>query len=162
MSKLQKPIQDERVVIENMKYRSEALTIITMLLGASIVTKEYILKLPLEASTVDVVLLILALTYPFVRSLFSLGGGAVQATPKRRGRAFTGMAGTSVGVALIATFFNYQRYHNKYDGVLDPHLWAVFAIAFVSILLCSVIIYALMDISARQAEKRINRQLDQE
>lgn len=162
MSKPQKPMQDERIALEAMKYRSEALTIIAVLLGVSIVIKEYILRLSFEASVVDVTLLILALTYPFVRGIFSGGAGAVQVTPKHRGRVVVGLIGTSAAVALVATFFNYQRYHDKYSGVFDPHLWAVFTVAFVSILLCSVIIYALMDVSARQAEKRINRQLDQE
>ena len=53
MSKQQKLIQDERVTMEEKKYRSEALLMIEVILILSIITKEYILKLPLEASTGD-------------------------------------------------------------------------------------------------------------
>ncbi|MDO4781048.1 MAG: hypothetical protein Q4A34_01480 [Candidatus Saccharibacteria bacterium] len=160
MSIKQKPVTDERVIMEDMKYRSEALTIIAVLLGASIVTKEYILKLPLEASTVDVVLLIVALTYPFVRGLIVGGGAATHTTSGGRGRVAGGIIAASVAIALIATFFNYQRYNEKYNGWFDPHLLAVFGVAFTTMLVCNTVVYGLMRLSVRRAQRRIDRQLD--
>ena len=45
MSKSPTSIQDERVIMEENKYRSEALLITEVALVLSIITKEYILKL---------------------------------------------------------------------------------------------------------------------
>lgn len=157
MRKTDKNIVDERVVMEEMKYRSEALTAIMVLLGASIITKRYILHMPLDAVNTDIALLILASVYPFVRGLFSGGGAAVQSVA--RSKAVTGIVAASVAVALIATFFNYQAFSDKYTGLLDPHLLAVFGIALVSMLLFNTVVYGLMKLSAHWTQKRIDRQL---
>lgn len=158
MSK-QQPVVDERTTREDMQYRSEALTIIAILLGGSIVTKQYFLNLPLETVTVEVVLLILALTYPFVRGLVAGGGTAVHSASQRRGKVLGGIVAASLAIGLIVTFLNYQRYSDKYSGWADPHLLAVFGVAFASMLLCNTLVYGLMWLGARRTQKRIDRRL---
>lgn len=162
MNKSQKPVQDERVTMEENKYRSEALLLIEVVLVLSIITKEYILKLPLESSTTDWILLILAAVYPFVRGLFSGGGAAVQHTPQRRSKVVLGLVTASAAVAAIVTLLNLRRYGNTYQGLFDPHLLAIFGIAFVSMMICNSIIYGIMQLGSRRVQKRIDRELGDE
>lgn len=158
----QKPMQDERIVMEEKNYRSEALLLIEVVLILSIVTKEYILKLPFEASTTDWILLILAAAYPFVRGLLAGGGAAAQHTPQRRSKVVLGLVTASGAVAAIATLLNYQRYGDTYQGLFDPYMMAVFGIVFVAMMICNVIVYGLVRLSAWQAQKRMDRRLGKE
>ena len=92
MSKSQKPVQDERVTMEENKYRSEALLVVETVLVLSIITKEYILKLPLESSTTDWILLILAVVYPFVRGPLFVWrcGSSTYTTASQQSRPWSG------------------------------------------------------------------------
>lgn len=162
MSKSPTPIQDERVAMEENKYRSEALLIIEVALILSIITKEYILKLPLEASTSDWGLLALAAVYPFVRGLLAGGGEASQHTPQRRGKAIAGLVAASAVVAAIVTLVNYRHYTEKYSSWLDPSLLAIFGIVFVAMMVCNAVIYSLVRLGSRRAQKRIDRELGDE
>ena len=162
MSKQQKLIQDERVTMEEKKYRSEALLMIEVILILSIITKEYILKLPLEASTGDWVLLIVAAAYPFVRGLLAGGGQASQYTPQRHGKVIGGLVTASVAVAAIVTLLSYQRYADKYQSIFDPLLLAVFGVAFGAMMVCNAIVYGITRYGARRAQERIDNQLDEE
>lgn len=161
MSKSQKPVQDERVAIEEKRYRSEALWIIETLLIVSIITKTHVLQLPFEEITGDWVLLILAVAYPFVRGLLSGGGEASQKASQSLGKIFSGSLAAAAAVAAIITLLSYQRYADKYQGLFDPFLLAVFGVAFLTMLICNVVIYGLVQLGSHRVQKRIDRELDQ-
>lgn len=162
MSKSPTPIQDERVAMEENKYRSEALLIIEVALILSIIAKECILKLPPEASTSDWGLLALAAAYPFVRGLLVGGGEASHHTSQRRSKVIGGLVVMSLVVAAIVTLVNYRHYSEKYSSWLDPYLLAIFGIVFVVMMLCNAVIYGLVQLSCRRAQKRIDRELGDE
>lgn len=162
MSKLQKPIQDERVTMEENKYRSEALFVIEVALILSIITKEYILKLPLESSTGDWGLLVLAVLYPFVRGLLAGGGEASHHAPQRRGKVLGGLVLSSLVVAGFVTLINYRHYTDKYSSWFDPMLLAIFGIVFIAMMVCNAIVYGLVQMASRRTQKRIDRELGDE
>ena len=162
MSKSPTSIQDERVIMEESKYRSEALLITEVALVLSIITKECILKLPPEASTSDWGLLALAVVYPFVRGLLVGGGEASHHTPQRRSKAIGGLVIISLTVAAIVTLVNYRHYSEKYSSWLDPYLLAIFGIVFIAMMLCNTVIYGLVQLGSRRAQKRIDRELGDE
>ncbi|MDO4712436.1 MAG: hypothetical protein Q4B05_00810 [Candidatus Saccharibacteria bacterium] len=162
MSKSQQPIQDERVAMEEKKYRSEALLLIEIVLVLSIVTKEYILQLPPESTVTDWILLILAAAYPFVRGLLAGGGAATQHTPQRRSKVILGLVTASAVPAAIVMLLNYQRYGNSGRGLFDPYLLAVFGIVFLAMMICNTAIYGLAQLGSRRAQKRIDKELGRE
>lgn len=162
MSKSPTRVQDERVTMEENKYRSEALLIIEVVLLLSIITKNYILNLSPEASTSDWGLLTLAAVYPFVRGLLAGGGEASHYTPQRRTKAVGGLMVMSLIVAAIVTLVNYSHYSEKYSSWLDPYLLAIFGIVFIAMVLCNAVIYGLVQLGSRRAQKRIDRELSDE
>ena len=102
------------------------------------------------------------MVYPFVRGLLVGGGEASHHAPQRRSKVIGGLAVISLVVAAIVTLVNYRHYSEKYSSWLDPYLLAMFGIVFVAMMLCNVVIYGLVQLGSRRAQKRIDRELGDE
>ena len=154
----QKRIIDERIIQQSMKYRSEALTAVTWLLFVSIVVKSYVLDMPLGHSTTELGIFLVALVYPFLRSLASGSGETEQIAAEKPKATAAKVLLSAVMVTLVAGAFNYWRYGHKYTGIFDPNFLLVLAIVFAAMLLFGGVSSGIMALTARRSQERIDRE----
>ncbi len=153
-------VADERVLRQRLKYRSEALEVVTWLLFASFIIKDYVLNMPSGNSLVEVVIFLIALSYPYIRSMISGDGEVSETAALKPKKAVVSIVTTSVAVALVAAIINYWQFSNKYSGVLDLRFLLVPAIVFCFAAIFGFVSYGLMRWTSSRAQKRIDRELE--
>lgn len=153
---------DERVQVERLKFQAEALTIVGWLLFASVVVKSHMPNVPIEQLLSEVVILLVCLLYPSLRSLLAGDVDSVPSGKKSLKYSALGIIAYSASLAVFVSVLNYYQFKDKYQSIADWHFWMVPLIVFVGSGLFMMITKITTNIIGQSAKRRIEKQLGDE
>ena len=154
-------IKDERVLQLNNKIQSEAYLVVLFFAVASVFIKSYIMDMSFSQYAVEFGIIILSTVYIAVRSM-SVGHNFIDTSKDGKVLTVSAVLALSFAVSIVNGVRNYSLYSHKYTGMFDGHFIAVLIFTFVSSVIFTSVVFALLYWFNWKGQQRIEKRLNEE
>lgn len=154
-------MQDERLTAQRRKIHSEAQGILMLVLLASTLVQQFLLKAPFEQYAVEAICFFGMSLYTVARYL-ALGIDMYGEGGRAEGVLLINSVVTGTVVTAVNGALNYAQYARRYqeDGI--GFFIAMLAVTFVGATVCSFIVLSLLAYLNKKKQAAIQKRLDEE